>query len=120
MPHEANWPPPRKFEEIFAAFKTVCLVGHTHIPGVFREGPRFTAQADIKGSFRSEGEKLLINVGSVGQPRDRDWRACYVVAEDGREFSYRRVEYDVAQTQAKIRAIADLDDRLGERLRRGE
>ena len=119
MPAHANWPPPGMFEEIFAAFESVCFVGHTHYAGVFEEGPRFIPQADIAGPFRREAAKLLVNVGSVGQPRDRNPRACYLTVDDG-TLEFHRVAYDVAATQARIRAIAALDDRLADRLVLGE
>ena len=60
-----------------------------------------------------------MNVGSVGQPRDRDWRAAYVVVE-GDTVRFCRAEYAVERTQEKIRAIPALDNRLAERLAAGE
>jgi diadenosine tetraphosphatase ApaH/serine/threonine PP2A family protein phosphatase len=63
-------------------------------------------------------EKVLINVGSVGQPRDGDPRACYITF-DGDTIVWRRVEYNVEATCQKIYAIPDLDDFLGDRLREG-
>ena len=60
----------------------------------------------------------MVNVGSVGQPRDNDPRACYVVQEDDL-ITFRRVEYDVEVTSGKIYAIADLDNMLGDRLKSG-
>ena len=63
--------------------------------------------------------RYLINIGSVGQPRDVDPRACYVVF-DGEEGSvtYRRVEYDIKATQAKM-IRAQLPQQLIERLEVG-
>lgn len=58
------------------------------------------------------------NVGSVGQPRDGDWRACYVLF-DGDTIRFRRVEYDVETTVRKIHAEPELDRVLGDRLREG-
>ena len=111
------------FEEIFEAFERVCFVGHTHMPGVFRESlPRTTwmPQAEIEGSFRHEGTKMVVNVGSVGQPRDRDPRSCYLTADPGsKTFEFRRVPYDVDTTQAKIRRISQLDNGLADRLTLG-
>jgi len=118
-PNHAAWPPPGMFEEIFAAFSSVCCVGHTHFAGVFAEGPRFTPQADFSGGFKAEGTKLLVNVGSVGQPRDHNPKSCYITVEDD-VLRYHRVEYPVEVTQAKIRAIDMLDDRLADRLAVGE
>jgi len=116
LPRDADWSPPGMFRELFSAFESVCLVGHTHIAGVFFEdGPRFVAQSQLGESFEKGEQKMIINVGSVGQPRDHDRRACYLSVEDG-VFRYHRVEYPVEKTQEKIRAIADLDNRLADRL----
>jgi len=60
----------------------------------------------------------MVNVGSVGQPRDGDNRACYVVLE-GNTIRYRRVSYDIEATAQKIFAIAELDNFLGDRLYEG-
>ena len=60
----------------------------------------------------------MINVGSVGQPRDSDPRSSYVILEDN-EIEFRRIEYDPAPTRLKILAIAELDDFLGDRLLEG-
>jgi diadenosine tetraphosphatase ApaH/serine/threonine PP2A family protein phosphatase len=65
------------------------------------------------------GMKYFINTGSVGQPRDGDWRACYVIYDlPTSTVTFRRVEYDLATTQEKIRA-AGLPDVLAERLAEG-
>ncbi len=60
----------------------------------------------------------MINVGSVGQPRDGNPRACYVVLED-EVVRFRRVEYPFEKTISKIYDIPDLDNFLGDRLRDG-
>ena len=62
--------------------------------------------------------KALINVGSVGQPRDRDERASYVLVEPG-VVRFVRVPYDVAAACQKVYDIPELDDYLGTRLREG-
>lgn len=64
------------------------------------------------------GKKLVLNPGSVGQPRDGDPRACFVVV-DGRRVEYHRIAYDFRRTQAKILA-AGLHPALAERLARGK
>ena len=62
----------------------------------------------------------MVNVGSVGQPRDEDPRSCYVILDEGKETIYfRRVEYDVDKTIQQIYAIDELDNMLGDRLRGG-
>ena len=66
----------------------------------------------------SPASKAMVNVGSVGQPRDGDRRACYAILEDG-AVRFRRVEYPCEKTCAKIHAIPDLDNFLGDRLLQG-
>lgn len=108
---------PEKLEAIFERFHGACVVGHTHVPGVFTDEPDFYPPVELgPDGFRlREGEKVIINVGSVGQPRDGDPRACYVVLHEDR-VEFVRVAYDVADTANKIKAIAELDDYLGDRL----
>ena len=66
------------------------------------------------------GRKYFVNVGSVGQPRDGDPRAAYVLYDPlARTIRFRRVEYDVAAAQAKVRE-AGLPERLAERLAVGQ
>src|SRR5262249_42618305 len=105
----------RKLERIFGQVEHYCLHGHTHLPGIFTEDLQFHSPEEIDSPFPLGGQKILINVGSVGQPRDNDWRACYVLL-DGNTIQYRRVEYDVDTTVKKIHAIPELDRFLGDRL----
>jgi diadenosine tetraphosphatase ApaH/serine/threonine PP2A family protein phosphatase len=118
MDRDILFGPPNMFSEIFSRFERVCLVGHTHIPGIFYEGPRFVPQRSLPDEVPLEDRKMVINVGSVGQPRDRDPRASFVTFEDG-VFRFRRAAYDFATTQRKLRAIPQLDARLSERLAEG-
>ena len=108
----------RKMERIFALIERYCFQGHTHIPGVFSEDLSFKAPPEIDFRYKLGEQKVLINVGSVGQPRDGDNRACYVVLNDS-HVQFRRVEYDFSKTAAKIYDIPDLDNFLGDRLRDG-
>ena len=107
----------QKMGAIFDALESVCFIGHTHIPGVFTEGGHSTPE-DLFGVYMISGEKALINVGSVGQPRDGDPRACYATF-DIDTVVFHRVEYDVEAVVAKIRATPSLDNTLAERLRVG-
>ena len=110
---------PEKIRDIFTRFPRVCMIGHTHDPGIITEESRFLAPADVGDAYTfPPGRKFIVNVGSVGQPRDGDPRACYVVY-DGATLRYRRVEYDKQATLAKIRNIPQLDPRVGERLLHG-
>lgn len=109
----------RKMNDIFAQFEDLCMVGHTHIPCVIDQEFKYLSDKDTNYEFKPEkGKKYIINVGSVGQPRDRDVRACYVIWDD-RKFIWRRVEYDVKATAAKIRALKELDDYNADRLEQG-
>ena len=108
----------RKMERIFALVERYCFQGHTHVPGIFTEGLEFYSPEEVDHVYQLDGRKTLCNVGSVGQPRDGDWRACYVLL-DGETIRYRRVEYDVDTTVKKIYAIPDLENFLGDRLRDG-
>lgn len=108
----------RKIQKIFSMVRSYVFQGHTHVPGVFTAGARFLSPTDIDGRYRLADEKLMINVGSVGQPRDGDPRACYVLQHDD-QIEFRRVDYPVDTTIEKIYAIAELDNFLGDRLRQG-
>jgi diadenosine tetraphosphatase ApaH/serine/threonine PP2A family protein phosphatase len=110
---------PVKMQQIFERVDRHCLVGHTHVPGVFTDEPDFYPPGDVGSVYRfSNGEKTIINPGSVGQPRDLDPRASYAVLDEDRVEFYR-VEYDVDAAVEKIRAQPQLSDWLGERLREG-
>ena len=114
-----------KMNEIFALINHVCFVGHTHVPGVFLEDRSFIPPKDLWAMtyFVEPGEKALINIGSVGQPRDGDSRACYCLLDDDPEAPrvvFRRVEYNIEATASAIEANPHLDNHLAERLRRGK
>ncbi|MBW3539081.1 MAG: metallophosphoesterase family protein [Planctomycetes bacterium] len=113
----------RKMERIFGLVDKYCFQGHTHIPGVFTEDLNFMAPEDIGFEHKLTGQKVLINVGSVGQPRNGDNRSSYVILEqDGNGegvVRFQRVPYDYEKTAQKIYAIPELDNFLGDRLRDG-
>ncbi|TVR12566.1 MAG: metallophosphoesterase [Planctomycetota bacterium] len=113
-----------KMQEIFSLIPHVCFVGHTHVPGVFLEDLTFTRPSELFAGtyFIDPDEKALINIGSVGQPRDGDIRASYVLLDDepgNQRVVFRRVEYDVEATASAIEANPHLDNHLAERLRHG-
>ncbi len=108
----------RKMQNLFRRIEQYCFQGHTHIPGVFSEERGFLGPEDCGHVHSLGNEKLMVNVGSVGQPRDSDPRACYVVLTDD-ELEFRRVEYPVETTIDKIYKIDELDNMLGDRLRGG-
>ena len=106
---------PGKFVSIFERFERLCFVGHTHVPGVFLEGPDFYSPDELDYRFELTDEKAIVNVGSVGQPRDRDPRSSFVLVSDT-AVEFVRVPYDVQTTVKKVHAIDALDDFLGTRL----
>lgn len=109
---------PRKLGRIFSLISGTCFQGHTHVPGLFTEDCRFISPADAGGAYTLNGQKLMVNVGSVGQPRDGNPRASYVILE-GDRVQFRRVSYDIDTTVSKIYDTAELDNFLGDRLREG-
>ena len=106
-----------------AAPERVCLVGHSHVALSF-----VRPDGDVAtGEPRRHGDELdigagewLLNPGSVGQPRDGDARAAWLLLDTaGWRAQWRRIEYDVAGAAAAIRA-ARLPDSLAERLEYGQ
>jgi predicted phosphodiesterase len=93
----------------------ICFFGHTHVPMAFvrDDGIR---RIKIDHLRIDPTKKYFINVGSVGQPRDGDWRAAYCIYDvDANDVEQRRVRYDVATAQKKINK-AGLPVLLAERL----
>jgi diadenosine tetraphosphatase ApaH/serine/threonine PP2A family protein phosphatase len=105
-------------EKIFALIQGYAFQGHTHVPGVFTERCTFLSPDEINFEYHLGDEKVMVNVGSVGQPRDGYPRCCYVIVEDD-WVRFRRVEYPMDTTIQKIYSIAELDSFLGDRLRDG-
>lgn len=98
---------------------SVCFHGHTHRPVVFEKQGRVTKSGYQRIKIML-GTKYFINVGSVGQPRDGDARAAYVIFDTAvGAIELRRVPYDIETTQLKIRE-AGLPERLAKRLALGE
>ena len=108
-----------KMDDIFANIQRLCFVGHTHRPGVFTADRCFLPAGDLPDGYDVREGKYLINVGSVGQPRDRDPRACYTLFS-GDAIYFRRVQYDIDAVAKRVRAVPDLDPRFADRLQRGE
>ncbi|HEY8179220.1 MAG TPA: metallophosphoesterase family protein [Candidatus Limnocylindria bacterium] len=105
-----------------ASFDTrICLHGHTHVPIVFRadEGTVEAVAARPGSPVTIRDGRLLLNPGSVGQPRDGDPASSYVVIDmEPGSAEFHRVSYDIDRTQRLMRDV-DLPARLVERLRYG-
>jgi diadenosine tetraphosphatase ApaH/serine/threonine PP2A family protein phosphatase len=100
----------------------MCLIGHTHLPSSFVQQPN----GSVRTEYRAAGEvvhvaegRLLANPGSVGQPRDEDPRAAYLIYDaDAGTLTWHRIAYPVRVTQERI-LQAGLPERLARRLAAG-
>ncbi len=116
---DVRWGLEHKLREAFDKVKHLCFIGHTHRPGIVTEDLDFIPAEDLtNGRFLFTESKAIINVGSVGQPRDRDPRCCYVTV-DAEGCTYHRVDYDYTVTQTKISMSGRIDMSLAERLEEG-
>jgi len=108
-------------EPQFAYFTApVCFIGHTHQPAIFMADPAGCRSLPVGSLSLDPQRRYIVNVGSVGQPRDRDPRACFVVYhEAANRIEYVRVPYPIEAAQEKIRA-ARLPEVLATRLTTGE
>ena len=98
----------------------ICFHGHTHCPMIYEKQMNGIYRIDPQDIQLKPGRKYFINVGSVGQPRDGDPRATYVIYDPlARQVQFRRLAYDIETAQARIRA-AGLPERLAERLAYGQ
>jgi predicted phosphodiesterase len=107
----------------------ITFFGHTHLQGGFSQREHDWHEVRPKYQTRNDpeswtmplppGTRHLINPGSVGQPRDADWRAAYAIYNiEAAEITYRRVPYDLVASQGRI-LMANLPERLAARLREG-
>lgn len=130
---------PLKLAALFAPMtRGVCFIGHSHVPAVYYEDGRIfvpkvnaaTREDGVEGPYSlgvpgtgsvPADEKLpraIVNVGSVGQPRDGDPRLSYVLF-DGENISFVRLNYNVEAAADKIFGVSGLPDYLAERLSKG-
>ena len=99
-------------------FTQLCFYGHTHSPRIFERDDTVRGAHGLEVELVT-GVKYFINVGSVGQPRDGDWRSAYAIYDTtARHVQIRRVEYDLETAQRKI-LEAKLPPLLAERLALG-
>lgn len=121
-PHDFNY-----MEDDYAAGQSfewlknnICFVGHSHVAGIFvlEKGTEISYSRD--SSIRlAPGKKYIVNVGSIGQPRDGNPKAAYCVYDSAKsEVSIKRIDYDVEAARKKILS-AGLPEFLGERLLTG-
>ncbi|HEY2615360.1 MAG TPA: metallophosphoesterase family protein [Chthoniobacterales bacterium] len=97
----------------------VCFFGHTHVPGAFVRDDDGVRRVQADQFMIETSKKYFINAGSVGQPRDGDWRAAYCIYHvEKNVVEQRRVKYDLPTAQAKI-IQAGLPHLLADRLELG-
>jgi len=107
-----------KMEGIFDLIQRVCFIGHSHVPHIYTSDMKHASPESLGGAIdlRKLGDrKALINVGSVGQPRDGDPRLSYVTF-DGHIVRFHRLDYDVQGTVDKIYDNPILPNFLADRL----
>lgn len=126
---------PEKLGIVFDRVQRIAFCGHTHVPGVFTDEPDFYPPGELTDQIyqMNDHEKAIVNVGSVGQPRDFDPRASYVILHEPNVIArtdggasvtvgpmggiqFIRVPYNIQATATKIRAIPQLHDSLADRL----
>lgn len=100
-------------------YTPLCFHGHTHVPIIYSNEPGGVLHYQPRDFTLELGQRLFINVGSVGQPRDGDPRASYVVYDmAARQIRFRRVAYDVQAAMARNR-LAGLPEKCASRLEIG-
>ena len=114
--------PSQKGMDMFEKIEQLCFCGHSHKPGVVTEEfiwlkphelPDFTHTLHV-------GEKTLVNVGSVGQPRDNRPQSCYAIYDDqAQTVTFRRVPYDIPKEEERFAHVPRLSERLSKRLETG-
>lgn len=100
----------------FSAFEeNICFHGHSHVPAIFstraevkdkisETAVELDSVKDGSRTVLEDGKRYLVNVGSVGQPRDGDPRACYAIYDsDGRILTFHRVEYPIGEVQQRMK-----------------
>jgi len=103
-------------------FTAVCFFGHTHVPVAYVQNSNSRpdkVSVEDHVIHVEAGNKYFINIGSVGQPRDGDWRASYAIYDkEAKTITVKRLDYDIGKAQEKIIA-AGLPEGLAYRLDEG-
>ncbi len=101
--YERFWNP-KRLEQMFDKIDSISFCGHSHIPCAITSDYRsiYPVDCDYRLSLDKD-KKYIINAGSVGQPRDRDNRACYLLFDEERHtIEWRRIPYDIESAMKKI------------------
>ena len=118
MPRDTH--DPAKLKAIFDMVPQILFCGHSHVPGVYTEELKYIHPSKMpEGKFVfPKDKKVIVNCGSVGQPRDQDPRACYVTFNE-EYVQFHRVFYNVNTVVEKIQNSGGLPQYLADRLREG-
>jgi predicted phosphodiesterase len=109
----------RECLSIYERMAHLTLIGHSHLCKVFALTRTSVVEQPATDFVLEPGKKYIVSVGSVGQPRDYDNRASFVVYDsDAKRFEFKRVEYDIEAAAAKVLA-AKLEQNFANRLRIG-
>jgi len=112
---------PERILELMSSIKRLCFCGHTHIPCAIASDFEciYPSECDYRWAL-NPAKKYIINTGSVGQPRDHDKRACYLLFDEKEQtIEWRRVEYDIAAVVKKSEAMCGKDTWCAQRLLTG-
>ena len=112
---------PDKLRDIFIRIEKICFVGHTHQPGIIEEEQNFhfLEPKHVNQQYVIDSKKAVINVGSVGQPRDGDNRASFVIVEDDK-VNFVRVPYDFQEAMRRIEQNESIHNNCAARLAIGK
>ena len=118
---ETGWVPER-IKEILRTIKRICFCGHTHIPCAIDSDLRCIYPKQCGYTLYLDADKkYIINTGSVGQPRDRDNRACYLLFDEkNKVVNWIRLEYDIQAVINKSNAMCGTGNWCGARLKEGK
>jgi len=102
--------------QVFDRLRPLSFIGHAHLTVGFAINEKKVRSVEPKQVKPRQDTRFIVNVGSVGQPRDRDPRACFALWDsDKQSLSFVRVEYDIEAAASKILA-AGLDEKFAKRL----
>jgi predicted phosphodiesterase len=106
----------RECLQIYDEMAQLTLIGHSHLCKVFALTPTTVEELPAEKFKLEDGKKYIVSVGSVGQPRDYDNRASYIVFDaEEREFKFKRIEYDIETAAEKV-LKAELERNFAHRL----
>jgi predicted phosphodiesterase len=112
----------QKAQDIFEKIQWLSFCGHSHRPGVVTQEFHWWKPKDLQDmSWQlKDSDKTLVNIGSVGQPRDNNPDGCYVIYDiEKKTITFRRVPYDIKKAQERFMRVPQIDQRLFKRLESG-